>query len=63
MDGGSSLNILYAHTLQLMGIGLDQLRPSMTRFMVSHRASVSSCSGRSTCLSGSARRPISVRKC
>jgi hypothetical protein len=32
MDGGSSLNILYAHTLHLMGIGLDQLRPSMTSF-------------------------------
>jgi hypothetical protein len=32
MDGGSSLNILYAHTLQLMGIGLDQLRPSTTPF-------------------------------
>jgi hypothetical protein len=23
MDGGSSFNILYAHTLRLMGIGLD----------------------------------------
>jgi hypothetical protein len=23
MDSGSSLNILYAHTLRLMGIGLD----------------------------------------
>jgi hypothetical protein len=23
MDGGSSLNILYVHTLRLMGIGLD----------------------------------------
>jgi hypothetical protein len=32
MDGGSSLNILYAHTLRLMGIGLDQLRPSTTPF-------------------------------
>jgi hypothetical protein len=32
MDGGSSLNILYAHTLWLMGIGLDQLWPSMTSF-------------------------------
>jgi hypothetical protein len=32
MDGGSSLNILYAHTLRLMGIGLDQLRPSMKPF-------------------------------
>jgi hypothetical protein len=30
MDGGSSLNILYAHTLRLLGIGLDQLRPSTT---------------------------------
>jgi hypothetical protein len=32
MDGGSSLNILYEHTLQLMGIGLDQLRLSTTPF-------------------------------
>jgi hypothetical protein len=32
MDGGSSFNILYAHTLRLLGIGLDQLRPSTTPF-------------------------------
>jgi hypothetical protein len=32
MDGGSNLNILYAHTLRLLGIELDQLRPSMTSF-------------------------------
>jgi hypothetical protein len=32
MDGGSSLNILYTRALQLMGIGLDQLRPSTTPF-------------------------------
>jgi hypothetical protein len=32
MDGGSSLNILYAHTLRRLGIRLDQLRPSMTPF-------------------------------
>jgi hypothetical protein len=32
MDRGNSLNILYAHTLRLMGIGLDQLRPSTTPF-------------------------------
>jgi hypothetical protein len=32
MDEASSLNILYAHTLRLMGIGLDQLRPSTTSF-------------------------------
>jgi hypothetical protein len=32
MDGGSSLNILYAHTMCLLGIGLDHLRPSTTPF-------------------------------
>jgi hypothetical protein len=32
MDGGCSLNILYAHTLRLLGIGLDQLRPSTKPF-------------------------------
>jgi hypothetical protein len=32
MDGGSSLNILYVHRLRLLGIGLDQLRPSTTPF-------------------------------
>jgi hypothetical protein len=32
MDGGSSLNILYAHTLRLMGIGLDQLQSNTTSF-------------------------------
>jgi hypothetical protein len=32
MDGGSSLNILYAHTLWLTGIGLEQLRPSTSSF-------------------------------
>jgi hypothetical protein len=32
MDGGSNLNILYTHTLRLMGIVLDQLRPSTTPF-------------------------------
>jgi hypothetical protein len=32
MDGGGSLNILYTHTLLLLGIGLDQLQPSTTPF-------------------------------
>jgi hypothetical protein len=32
MDWGNSLNILYAHTLRLMGIGLNQLRTSTTSF-------------------------------
>jgi hypothetical protein len=33
MDGDSSLNILYAHTLRLLGFGLDQLRPCYAKFM------------------------------
>ena len=32
MDGGSCLNILYVHTLELMGISLDRLRPSVSPF-------------------------------
>jgi hypothetical protein len=32
MDGGSNLNILYVHTLRLLTIGFDQLRPSTTPF-------------------------------
>jgi hypothetical protein len=32
MDGGSCLNILYTHNLRLLGIVLDQLRPSTTPF-------------------------------
>ena len=32
MDGGSSLNIMYAHTLELIGIGLDKLCPSKSPF-------------------------------
>jgi hypothetical protein len=32
MDGGNSLNIIYVHTLRLMGIGLNQLRPSTMSF-------------------------------
>ena len=32
MDGGSSLNVMYANTLELMGIGLDKLRPSKSSF-------------------------------
>ena len=32
MDGGNSLNIMYAHTLELMGIGLNKLCPSKSPF-------------------------------
>jgi hypothetical protein len=62
MDEGSSRNILYAHTLRLLGIGLDQLRPSTTPFHGVAWASASSPSGRSTCQSGSARRTTSARR-
>ena len=31
-DRGSNLNIVYAHTLELMGIGLNKLRPSKSPF-------------------------------
>jgi hypothetical protein len=32
MDGGSSLNVMYSSTLELMVIGLDKLRPSKSPF-------------------------------
>jgi hypothetical protein len=32
MDGGSSLNIMYSSTLELMGIDLDKLRPNKSSF-------------------------------
>jgi hypothetical protein len=62
MDDGSSLNILYAHTLQLMGIGLDQLQPSMTPFHGVAPGKRVHPSGRSICQSGSTRRTISARR-
>jgi hypothetical protein len=62
MDRGSSLNILYAHTLRLLGVGLDQLRPSTTSFHGVALASAFSPSGRSICWSRLARRTTSARK-
>jgi hypothetical protein len=62
MDGGSSLNILYAQTLRLLGIRLDQLRPSTTPFHGARPASASSPSDRSTCQSGLARRTTTARR-
>ena len=44
MDGGSSLNIMYAHTLELMGIGLNKLRLSKSSF---HGVGESNSSARS----------------
>jgi hypothetical protein len=62
MDEGSNLNILYAHTLRLLGIGLDQLRPSTTPFHGVAPGSASSPSGRSICRSGLAHRTTSARR-
>jgi hypothetical protein len=62
MDGSSSLNILYAHTLRLLGVGLDQLRPSTTPFHGVAPGKRVQPLGRSTCLSGSARRETTARR-
>jgi len=63
MDRGSSLNIMYARTLELMGIGLNQLRPSNCRSMVLRRGSESNSSARSIYPSASAQQPTFARKC
>jgi hypothetical protein len=62
MDVGSSLNILYAHTLRLLGIGLDQLRPSMTSFHGVTPGKRVQPLGQIDLLSGSARQTTSVRR-
>jgi hypothetical protein len=62
MDGGINLNILYAHTLRLLGIELDQLRPSTTSFHGVAPGKRVSPSGRSICRSGSADRTTSARR-
>jgi hypothetical protein len=62
MDGGSNLNILYAHTVRLMGIRLDHCGPARRRSMASRQASASSPLGRLTYQFGSAHRTISARK-
>jgi hypothetical protein len=62
MDGGNSLNILYAHTLQLMGSGWTSCGPAQRRSKASRQANASSPSGRSICQSGSAPQTISARK-
>jgi hypothetical protein len=62
MDGGSSLNILYARTLRLLGIGLDQLRPSTTPFHGVAPGKRVQPLGQLTCRFGLAPRAISARK-
>jgi hypothetical protein len=62
MDGGNNLNILYAHTLRLVGIGLDQLRPSTMSFHGVAPGKRVQPLGKSTCQSGSARRTTTARR-
>jgi hypothetical protein len=62
MDGSSSLNILYAHTLRLLGIGLDQLQPNTTSFHGVAPGKRVQPLGRLICQSGSARRTTSARR-
>jgi hypothetical protein len=62
MDGGRSLNILYAHTLRLLGIGWTSCGLARRRSMASRKASASRPLDRSTCRSGSARRTTSARR-
>jgi hypothetical protein len=62
MDGGSSLNILYAHTLRLLGIGLDQLRPNTTPFHGVAPGKRVPPLGQIDLPSGSARRTTSARR-
>jgi hypothetical protein len=62
MDGGSSLIIMYAHTLRLMEIELDQLRPSTTPFHGVAPGKRVQPLRQMTCRSGSTRPTISTRK-
>jgi hypothetical protein len=52
MDRGSSLNILYVHTLHLLGSCWTSCGPARRRSMASRRASAFSPSGRLICQSG-----------
>jgi hypothetical protein len=61
-DGCNSLNILYAYTLRLLGIRLDQLQPSTTPFHGVTPGKRLHPSGRSTYLSGLARQTTSARR-
>jgi hypothetical protein len=62
MDRGSSLNILYVHTLRLMGIGWTSCGQARLRSVASRQASASSPSGKSIFLFGSACQTISAMK-
>jgi hypothetical protein len=62
MDGGSILNILYTHTLRLLGSSWTSCGPARRCSMASRRASASSPSGRSICQFGLAHQTTSARK-
>jgi hypothetical protein len=62
MDGGSSLNIIYAETLGLLGIDLSMIRPVQRLFMGSSPVSASSPLGNLICPSASELPPTFERK-
>jgi hypothetical protein len=62
MDGGSNLNMLYAHPCACWGSGWTSCGPARRCSMALCQASASSPSGRSICQSGSTHQTISARK-
>jgi hypothetical protein len=62
MDGGNSLNIIYAQTLDLLGITRTHLRPSVGGFHGVVLGKRAEPVGRSTCLSVSTLPPTSGRR-
>jgi hypothetical protein len=62
MDGASSLNIIYAETLELLGVDRSEIRAGAAPFHGLHPESVSCPSDRLTCLSASELLPTSERK-
>jgi hypothetical protein len=62
MDGGSSLNIIYAETLGLLGVDRSKIRAGAAPFHGIAPASISCPLGRLTCPSASELPPTSERK-
>jgi hypothetical protein len=62
MDGGNSLNIIYAETLELLGVDRSKIRAGAAPFHGINPASVSCPLGRLTCPSASELPPTSERK-
>ena len=62
MDGGSNLNIIYADTLELLGVRKSQIRPEAAPFHEITPARGCIPSGRSTCPSALGHPPTFERK-